>query len=410
MNKFNTIFLITLLTLSSAQTIHASEDDHDHKTAHTEEDHDTHEEDGDAHEEDHDTHENDGKKHEKGGDAHEEEEGIHLTAAQQKASGITTTPLQLTNIDLSISAPGEITLNAYATSQAVSLINAQVVKRHAKLGDLVSTGQPLVTLSSVEMAQAQGDLLVAAREWTRVRKLGQKVVSAARYIQAKVNNEQARAKVQAYGMNQQQVEAILKAGNARLANGRFQLLALQSGTVIQDQFTLGEVVNAGQMLFKVSDETKLWVNTRLTAKQVTDVQIGAMANVIFGKKTLKGTVIQRHHSLDESTRTIGIRIEVANPDDVLHPGVFVDVNIAANNAEKVLSVPADAVLRSPDGDWMVFVEHEDNQFEPKEINVLRTNNGVTVIDGIDAGTRVVTHGAFFLQSELAKSGFNIHNH
>ena len=253
-------------------------------------------------------------------------------------------------------------------------------------------------------------LLVAAREWTRVRKLGQKVVSAARYIQAKVNNEQARAKVQAYGMNQQQVEAILKAGNARLANGRFQLLALQSGTVIQDQFTLGEVVNAGQMLFKVSDETKLWVNTRLTAKQVTDVQIGAMANVIFGKKTLKGTVIQRHHSLDESTRTIGIRIEVANPDDVLHPGVFVDVNIAANNAEKVLSVPADAVLRSPDGDWMVFVEHEDNQFEPKEINVLRTNNGVTVIDGIDAGTRVVTHGAFFLQSELAKSGFNIHNH
>ena len=173
---------------------------------------------------------------------------------------------------------------------------------------------------------------------------------------------------------------------------------------------MGEVVNAGQMLFKVSDETKLWVNTRLTAKQVTDVQIGAMANVIFGKKTLKGTVIQRHHSLDESTRTIGIRIEVANPDDVLHPGVFVDVNIAANNAEKVLSVPADAVLRSPDGDWMVFVEHEDNQFEPKEINVLRTNNGVTVIDGIDAGTRVVTHGAFFLQSELAKSGFNIHNH
>ncbi|MGB1187609.1 MAG: efflux RND transporter periplasmic adaptor subunit [Cycloclasticus pugetii] len=403
MNKFNTIFLITLLTLSGAQTIHASEDDHDHKTAHTEEGHDTHDEDGDAHEEGHDAHEKDG-------DTHEEEEGIHLKAAQQKAAGITTTTLKLTNIGSSISAPGEITLNAYATSQAASLISAQVVKRHAKLGDSVSLGQPLVTLSSVEMAQAQGDLLVAAREWNRVRKLGQKVVSAARYIQAKVNNEQARAKVQAYGMNQQQVEVMLKAGNNRLANGRFQLLALQGGTVIQDQFTLGEVVNAGQMLFKISDETKLWVNTRLTAKQVTDVQIGATANISFGEKTLTGTVIQRHHSLDESTRTIGVRIEVANPNDVLHPGVFVDVSITATNTENVLSVPADAVLRSPDGDWMVFVEHEDNQFEPQEIEVLRTNNGVTVIDGIDAGSRVVTHGAFFLQSELAKSGFNIHNH
>lgn len=410
MNKFNTIFLITLLTLSGAQTIHASEDDHDHKPAHTEGAHDTHDEDSDMHDEDSDAQDKGGDTHDKGGDAHEEEEGIQLTAAQQKAAGITTTTLKLTNIDRSISAPGEITLNAYATSQAVSLINAQVVKRHAKLGDLVTMGQLLVTLSSVEMAQAQGDLLVAAREWNRVRKLGQKVVSAARYIQAKVNNELARAKVQAYGMNQQQVNTMLKAGNGRLANGRFQLLALQSGTVIQDQFTLGEAVEAGRMLFKISDETKLWVNARLTANQAQDVQIGATANVNFGEKTLKGTVIQRHHSLDESTRTIGVRIEVANPNDVLHPGVFVDVNIIATNMEKALAIPSDAVLRSPDGDWMVFIEHEDNQFEPQEIEVLRTNNGVTVIDGIEAGSRVVTHGAFFLQSELAKSGFNIHNH
>ena len=135
MKKINNNFQSTLLNLSSAQTMQGWKDDHDHKTGQTEEDQDTHEEDGEANEEEQDTDENDGKKHEKGGDAHEEEEGIHLTAAQQKAAGITTTPLQLTNIDLSISAPGEITLNAYATSQAVSLINAQVVKRHAKLGD-----------------------------------------------------------------------------------------------------------------------------------------------------------------------------------------------------------------------------------------------------------------------------------
>ncbi len=381
MNKFNSLFLVALLTLSGAQTIHASEDDgHDHQGAHAEE------------------------------AGEPEEEGIHLTTDQQKEAGIKTTSIQLTSVNMSIRAPGEITLNAYATSQAVSLINAQVVKRHAKLGDSVSLGQPLVTLSSVEMAQAQGDLLVAAREWNRVRKLGRKVVSAARYIQAKVNNELARAKVQAYGMNLQQVNTMLKAGNGSLANGRFQLLALQNGTVIQDQFILGEVVEAGRMLYKISDETTLWINTRLTAKQAQDVQIGGTATVQFGGESLKGKVIQRHHSLDESTRTLGVRIEVENPNDVLHPGVFVDVSIIATNTEKALAVPADAVLRSPDGDWMVFIEHEDNQFEPQEVEVLRTNQGVTVIEGIKAGSRVVTHGAFFLQSELAKSGFNIHNH
>ena len=101
---------------------------------------------------------------------------------------------------------------------------------------------------------------------------------------------------------------------------------------------------------------------------------------------------------------------MANPDDALHPGLFVDTRIETGGTEHALAVPADAVLRSPDGDWMVFVEHEDNEFEPQEVEVLRTSNGLSVIEGLEEGSRVVTTGAFFLQSELAKSGFDIHNH
>ena len=341
---------------------------------------------------------------------HEEENSVKLNAAQRKAADIVIKTLQMSQINSEISAPGEITLNAYATSQVVPRISAQVIKRYAKLGDEVTIGQPLVSLSSVDMAQAQGDLLVAAREWNRVRKLGRKIVSGARYIQAKVNHEQALAKVQAYGMSQQQIKAMIKGGKGTLANGRFQLQALQNGTVIHDEFTLGELVEPGRMLFEISDETSLWVNARLTAEQALDVRVGATANVLFRDKVLIGKVIQRHHSLDETTRTIGVRIEIKNPNDLLHPGVFVETRIMSNNMQKALSVPADAVLRSPDGDWMVFVEHEDNEFEPQEVEVIRTNNGVTVIEGIKAGARVVIRGAFFLQSELAKAGFEIHNH
>ncbi|MEO1889831.1 MAG: efflux RND transporter periplasmic adaptor subunit [Cycloclasticus sp.] len=350
------------------------------------------------------------EEHDDHGGEHEEENSVKLNAAQRKAADIVIKTLQLSQINSEISAPGEITLNAYATSQVVSRISAQVVQRHAKLGDEVTTGQPLITLSSVDMAKAQGDLLVAAREWNRVRKLGRKVVSGARYIQANVNHEQALAKVQAYGMSQQQIDAMIKGGKSALANGRFQLQALQNGTVIHDEFTLGELVEPGRMLFEISDETSLWVTARLTAEQALDVRVGATANVLFRDKVLSGKVIQRHHSLDETTRTIGVRIEIANPNDLLHPGIFVDTKIMSNNMQKALSVPADAVLRSPDGDWMVFVEHENNEFEPQEVDVIRTNNGVTVIEGIKAGARVVTRGAFFLQSELAKAGFEIHNH
>jgi len=340
----------------------------------------------------------------------EEEAGVHLTLAQRQAANITTTVLKAQAVSNETSAPGEIMLNAYATSKVTPRIVAQIVQRHAKLGDEVVAGQVLVTLSSVDMAQAQGDLLVAEREWLRVRKLGRKVVSEARYTQARVGREQARAKALAYGMSEAQLKGLIDTGKAEQANGQFQLVAAQDGTVIRDHFILGEVVEAGHVLFEISDESVLWVEAKLTPDQAAQIQPNAAANIQFRKQALNGRVIQVHHALDEDTRTLGVRIEVANPNDTLHPGLFVDVRIEAGSSENALAIPADAVLRSPDGDWMVFVEHEDNKFEPQEVEVLRTSGGLTVIEGLAEGSRVVTSGAFFLQSELAKSGFDIHNH
>ena len=117
-----------------------------------------------------------------------------------------------------------------------------------------------------------------------------------------------------------------------------------------------------------------------------------------------------HHALDENTRTLGVRIEFSNQNDELHPGVFVKAKISSNNTARALAVPVNAVLRSPDGDWMVFTEHEAGEFEPQEVELVRTVGDVSVIEGLEVGTRVVTQGAFFVQSELAKSGFEIHNH
>jgi len=86
------------------------------------------------------------------------------------------------------------------------------------------------------------------------------------------------------------------------------------------------------------------------------------------------------------------------------------VRIAGSDIEPALAVPAESVLRSTDGDWVVFVEYEAGVYKAVEVEVLRTVAGRAVIGGVQPGTRVVTRGAFFLQSELAKAGFDIHNH
>jgi RND family efflux transporter MFP subunit len=325
-------------------------------------------------------------------------------------AGIFSEILQPREVATELRAPGEVRLNAYATSMVSPRIAAQVLDRQARLGDRVAKGQPLVMLSSVEMAQAQGDLLVAEREWQRVSKLGQEVVSGQRYTEARIAREQARARVSAYGMTGTEIRELLATGKAALADGRFRLLAPRGGTVIRDGFIVGELIEPGRVLFEISDESVLWVEAHLTPAEAAGIRLNAAATITFQEHRIVGRVVQVHHALDEDTRTLGVRIEVPNPDDRLHPGLFVDVRIEGDVRESVLAVPAEAVLRHPDGERMVFVETEDNVFEPREVTVLRSPGSQVVIDGLAAGVRVVTRGAFFLQSELAKSGFEVHRH
>ncbi|HGG60873.1 MAG TPA: efflux RND transporter periplasmic adaptor subunit [Gammaproteobacteria bacterium] len=305
-------------------------------------------------------------------------------------------------------APGEIRLNAYATAIVTPRIAAQVLGREARLGDRVRKGQVLARLSSVEMAQAQGDLLVADREWRRVKKLGRDVVSEQRYTKAKVEQSLLRARVRAFGMTEREIGELL--AGKRAADGRFNLLAPRAGTVIRDDFVVGELVEPGRVLFEISDESRLWVEARLTPDQATAIRPGMPARVFFEGREIAGKVIQIHHALDESTRTLGVRVEIPNPDDRLHPGLFVQVRLQGSGRENALAIPSGAVARGADGDWQVFVEHEPGEFEPREVEVVRTVDGLAVIEGLPVGTRVVTEGAFFLQSELAKSGFEVHNH
>jgi len=346
------------------------------------------------------------------GDEHSEEDNrVHLNPEQQKIAGIVVEILSAKAVPIEIEAPGEVRLNAYASSQVTPRIEAQIVKRHARLGDTVTRGQKLVTLSSASMAEAQGAALIASKEWQRVSGLGKKIVSDQRYLEARITYQQSKARLLAYGMTAQQTERLLKQTDITSADGSFSLLSPQAGTVIRDDFIVGKMVEPGALLFEITDESFLWVEAKVNPIDISRLSPGATARVLIGKRWIEGKVIQIHHALDETTRTLGVRLEIPNPDDKLHPGQFVTARIqTSEQGESVLTLPIDAVLRSPDGDWQVFVEEEPGEFEPKEVTIVRQLPGLAVIEGLEPGTRFVTQGSFFVQSELAKSGFEVHNH
>jgi len=342
---------------------------------------------------------------------HEEEEGAaELSEVQIRTAGIETITVQHSDIADIIVAPGEVALNAYHTSKVAPRIEAQIVQRHARLGDTVTAGQALVTLSSVEVAQAQGELMVSDREWKRVKKLGRKVVSERRYVEAQVARQQVHAKLVAYGMADVQIQKLLQQADASRATGELVLLSPQQGTVIRDDFIIGELAEPGRELFIITDETTLWVDARLTPEDAANVHVGATARINVSGNWVDGEVTQAQHALDERTRTLPVRIQIANPGDLLHPGQFVSVEIQSAQRKPGIAVPVAAVLRSPDGDWQVFIEEAPGRYEPKEVEVLRTVGGQMVIDGLKDGQRIVSKGAFFIQSEIAKGDFEVHNH
>ena len=412
MNTMNTLNKTTLmaatLLLSLSSPCGWAADGHDHGA-----EPDTHDEPQNHGDEGDDQHgheggDDDGDEHDEHG---EEESAIQLSAAQMEAAGIKVQSLRASAVAAEVSAPGEVMLNTYATSQVTPRIQAQVIERKARLGDHVEPDQPLVTLSSVVLAEAQGQLVVATREWKRVEKLGRKVVSEQRFIEARVAWRQARSRLLAYGLRQADVDQLTARGGDSGANGRFDLVAPQAGTVIQDDFIAGQMVEPGVVLFVVTDESLLWVEARINPLLAGKLKVGTPARVGSDGVWLNGKVVQVHHTLDERTRTLGIRIAVSNPGDKLHPGQFVEARLQLSGSSKnSLTLPTAAVLRSPDGDWQVFIEEAPGKFEPREIEVLRRLSDRLVIEGLPPGTRVVTDGAFFVQSELAKAGFSVHNH
>ncbi len=361
-------------------------------------------------------------EHEAGGDGHgdgdghdhhehgEEATDTELSAVQRRMASVETITVRRESLGEAITSPGEVILNAYRTSRVTPRIPAQVIERHVRLGDRVTTGQPLVTLSSVEMAEAQGELMEADVESRRVKKLGRQVVSEKRYVAAQIAWQLAYARVSAFGMTKSQIDSLIRTGDASRATGEFQLLSFQDGTVISDNFVVGELVEPGHMLMEISDESLLWVEARLTPESAARVTLGSPARVRVGERWLEGKVVQARHTLDEVTRTLALHVEVANPDDTLHPGQFVEVVIEGRKRLEGLAVPVAAVLRGPDGDWQVFVETTPGRFEPKEVQVVRTVGDRMLIEGIPEGTTIVGEGAFFVQSEMAKGGFDPHNH
>lgn len=335
---------------------------------------------------------------------------VILNKEAQQAAGITVITLQPQPIKTSISAPGEVIPNANLSNKVTIRVASQVIKRYVQEGQHVKANQILATLSSVDMAKVQGDLLLAAEEWQRVKSLGKEAISGKRYSEAQVVYQHAYSTALAYGLTEAEINALLRAQKPSQAKGEFNIFAPRDGTIFNINFTEGELIAPGHILLQIVDEATVWIDAKLPTDLTKPVKIGDLARVSVKNNILTGRVIQVHHQLDETTRTRSVRIEIPNTNDALHPGQYVNCQIDGGEISPKLALPVGAVLRTSDGDWAIYVERKPDHFQQVEVKVIETIDNHVIIEGVPAGLKVVTNGAFFVHSELNKRGFDAHGH
>lgn len=356
----------------------------------------------------HEKEENNHGDNEKSAQAEEHEEGISFSPEKMALANIKVSTLTAKIFARSVYAPGEIKANGYTSYIVSPRTESVVVNRHAILGEHVEKGQPLVTLFSESMAEAQATYRVAYSEWQRTKKLGKGTVSDSRLLKSETDYNSAFGRLTAFGLTKSAITDIVKNNSSNL--GEYTLVAKRAGAVLSDDFSQGQRVAPGDKIMVLANEENLWVEARVSPNKKLNLPVGTLATIEFSGQLHQAKVIQEAHTIDPITRTRIVRLAVENKDDSLHSGMFVNVNFQFNTDSAVMAVPETALMRGADGDWTVFVEDHPGEFQAVEVELGQYLGNYRQIIGISPNTRVVTEGAFFVASEIAKGGFDPHGH
>lgn len=392
LHNYLAVLSITALFYSSVAP--AQEHDHAHEpeqetAAHTEEQ---------AH----------GHDEEHGHDEQGETTTVSLSDGQRQTADIHLETLQPMTLSEQVYAPGEIKVNGYRSYIVSPRVSSVVTARHAALGEKVKSGQPLVTLFSEEMITAQSQLQQAYVEWQRVSKLGQSAVGEKRFVSARTEYNAANRRLQALGLSAATIARIEQNTNYPL--GEYTLTAQTPGLIMTDEFNQGQRIEPGQPLMLLSDEAHLWVEARLSAQDDLHLQPGDQASVVVGDIAAIGTVIQESHTIDPVSRTRTVRLELDNQDHRFHSGMFVDIYFNGPQTDAILAVPQSALMRDADGEWQIFIADDDGDLIPQVVTLGPQYGDWQAISGVKPGQTYVSRGAFFVASEIAKGGFDPHNH
>ncbi len=280
-----------------------------------------------------------------------------------------------------VRVPGTVQLDERRITVVATRSDAFIDKvADVTTGDRIKKGEPLMRLYSAEIAAASAQYLTDLNEGGRA-------------------SAGARQRLENLAVPPDVITAI---DRTRQVLTSITWTAPRDGLILERNAVEGMKASPGDVLFRLADVSTVWIVADVPEYELGAVKVGAVATIRVRSlpgRTFSGRVALIYPQVSNETRTTKVRIEIPNPDGLLLPDMYANVEIGSGSNAPVVAVPDSAVIDTGTRQ-VVILDKGEGRFEPREVKIGLQGGGFTEIrNGVAAGDRVVVAANFLIDAE-----------
>ena len=320
---------------------------------------------------------------------------VDISPEKQQLIGVTYGKAEYQAMGDSIHAAARVTLDETRIAKVQAKLEGWIDRVFADFtGKYVNKGDALVTVYSPDALATQQELLLALR--------AQHTMHDGAMPEMAAGNDNlvaaARKRLELWDISDRQIDEVGRTGKP-IEN--LTVYAPATGFVTERNAFPKQHVTSDTVLYTLADLSSVWVIADVFEYEAAGVRLGQAATMTLDYlpgRTFHGRVSYILPGVDAASRTLKARIEFANPGGQLKPDMYGQVEIYTGGARRLM-VPESAVLDSGDRQ-VVYVDLGNGNLQPRTVRVGEHTDGrVEILEGLQAGERIVTSGNFLLDSE-----------
>ena len=320
---------------------------------------------------------------------------VRISTEKVQKLGVRTESAQRRPLDKVLQVSGRIEPDERRLYTIAPKFEGYVERLHANVtGQPVGKGQALFEVYSPELVSAQREYAIAQQGVESLKDAGGAAQAGMRQLA-----ESSLLRLRNWDISEAQVKALARSGETT------RTLTFRSpvaGIVTEKKAVQGMRFAPGEALYQIADLSSVWVLADVFEQDIGLVRTGAAARVrinAYPDKVFEGRVGYVYPTLKAETRSVQVRIELANPGLLLKPAMFAQVELPVGGAAPVVSVPVSAVIDSGTRQ-VVLVQTGAGRFAPRAVRLgARSDSHIEVLDGVREGDEVVVAANFLIDAE-----------